>query len=801
MSKRQPIPSNNNAGTKKVKLADDSFVEIEMRSSVQETKEKKLLDDDSDDEELYIRATQIEERERQRLDVFSQMTYDDFVAPSTSTQQPKVPIIDLTTGTSTQTANANEGKLRMLQNKCAALERQLKKVRPNYAEATFRANEMNELRERIKQLMNENDAFKCEKLKKIENMSNDEQGLRAENENLKKKLAAFKAVVKLKTHEKIPANEQQLQRVSTSNEDDDAGVNEGLRIKNLLKDPKKMEDHGKYLEMARMFEDLCTHVSLSDKYREFGVKVMAYGGSARVIIEQSDIDDGSSENDNKLSRLNSNPQNYVASDRNNLRITRSESKASDKSVKNKSLSLGIKRKVIQNENVNLKNIKSSEKNQNLPSSSNFSKFKQIHLPSILKNHKNNEFKLTPTKNQPRILTLHENQRLPSSLIDYYHRKANFISNPSLSHFFPTLQFIMNTRHTQVMQISQPADDLINTFNLVAVIITRIAESIKNTESRRYNQLFTKQEFAMKQTACISEEYFADDDFRPNAIDAELMRISEHNPLVQCGKMYEKEQLVDERRLIAMIAELCAVSTPLSEMIMTQVIDVNNNRTLIHEICDFIDPYILESRLFYQNGSLALALSELLVSLSSHYIDFPDDEAIDDNFLMFFHHLLMMTTSRARVLTNLAQFILNAGRKCDFKLVSRLCKSFPTSSENFSEKCRLYQVPRYGCQLQIYSLLLSTAFLFKDDVPAHKIGDLYDLTIKINAVTQLFLANSTSMEFLRPAEGTGRQDGIKDHCNCYQHFVTAVMILNEQSIRHRSVDFDEREFIILFNKMF
>lgn len=331
------------------------------------------------------------------------------------------------------------------------------------------------------------------------------------------------------------------------------------------------------------------------------------------------------------------------------------------------------------------------------------------------------------------------------------------------------------------------------FNQVATIISAIAEDIKSTALRQIDEHFVTQEFAFKQAQYCSDQYFGD---KRNQLRIKDLS-SDVNELTKAEKLFTDEINIESRRLLGMISILAENSKNLSELILTQNLSMEPDQyvTVVDLICDMIDPSILQSRLLYHNSGMTLAFAELLKNLTIHYESYPDQDWANEKLEKFFSHLLAMSTSSPKVLLRFSEFLISIlSHKNGKKLLKKLCKNFPSSNLEYSNMYKIYQIPRCGCLLQIFFVLLTTAFRFIEKVNEENLEVLLDLTMSLNTLVYLLVADACDLDFLKPESYESGE--LKNHCKCYFFLVISLIILVNQTLRHRNVDNEECEYFFV-----
>ncbi|XP_070508919.1 uncharacterized protein [Chironomus tepperi] len=329
------------------------------------------------------------------------------------------------------------------------------------------------------------------------------------------------------------------------------------------------------------------------------------------------------------------------------------------------------------------------------------------------------------------------------------------------------------------------------FNEITKIFHEISEDIKSSGLRHLDEHFVRKEFAYKQTQYCSDQYYGDkkNAERINKIDKLLGIVDVKNPLTKSDKIFCDEIRIDHRRLIGIISQIMSQSSVLSELMVTQNISTKSDeyKTVVDLICDIIDPHILQSRFLYKNSGITAAFADLIENLSSHYRHFKADyKNVNRNFYKFFSHLLAMSTNNPQILLNLSEFLINIlSSHNGAEILRDLCTNFPSSNLEYSSMFKIYQIPRCGCMLQIFFILLTTAFRFIENVAEHNLDVLFELTYNFNTLAFLIIANGCDVEFLRTMSADSSD--IKNHCKCFMFLVMALIILNNQALRHRNID--------------
>lgn len=592
-------------------------------------------DDEEDDEELWFRASQIEEREmmtnqKNPADI-TEISYSEFQDAKglTSTQNDGfgVPM--------SQMDVASSQKVRVLQNKCAALEKQLKRSLPNIAKAQAVATEanyqVNELKNKIKQLRAENEELKKDKLNDTDTVSIATSTIRVENDSLRNQVLELNRKVRESNHEM------------------------SFREKDSL-DPEEV----KLMRLTEMIFD----EHKTSHFRELISQATAY----KVL--KFDVGNVKSKFHGLLTSLQ-------------MRIA--------------------------------------------------------------------ELQGDLTKNSKSAL-----QKFNNSRFEDRYKLNNF-----------------------------------KMFNEITQIFFEISEDIKLSGLRHLDEHFVRKEFAFKQTQYCSDQYFGDkkNSLKINPIDKLLGILDVKDPLTKSEKIFCDEIRVDHRRLIGIISQIMRQSSVLSEMMLTQNISTNSDeyKTAIDLICEIIDPHILQSRFLYKNSGITAAFADLIKNISIHYKHFKSDyKNINRNFEKLFCHLLAMSTNNPQILLSFSEFLINIlSHKNGAKILRELCKNFPSSNLEYSSMFKIYQIPRCGCMLQIFFILLTTTFRFVENVAEHNLDILFELTISFNTLVFLLVANGCELEFLK-THSIDSSD-IKNHCKCYMFLVIALIILNNQSLRHRNID--------------
>ncbi|KAL7015602.1 hypothetical protein ACKWTF_016541 [Chironomus riparius] len=329
------------------------------------------------------------------------------------------------------------------------------------------------------------------------------------------------------------------------------------------------------------------------------------------------------------------------------------------------------------------------------------------------------------------------------------------------------------------------------FNQIVKIFYKISDDIKSCGLRHLDEHFVRKEFAFKQTQYCSDQYYGDkkNAKKINKVEKLLGFIDIKNPLTKSDEIFFDEIRIDHRRLIGIISQILNQSIVLSEMMLTQNISTNpaDYKTGIDLICDIIDPHILQSRFLYKNSGITAAFADLIKNLSIHYRHFKSDyKNINRNFGKLFSHLLAMSTNNPQILLNFSEFLINIlSNNNGAEILKELCKDFPSFNIEYSSMFKIYQIPRSGCMLQIFFILLTTAFRFIENVAEHNLDVLFDLTINFNTIVFLIIANGCEVEFLKSSSIDSSD--IKNHCKCYMFLVIALIILNNQALKHRNVD--------------
>lgn len=644
-------------------------------------------DDDEDDDDLWFKASQIEEQALQKNTM--DLTYSDFhdaQAPS-STQN------EIFGAPASQVDVMTQQRLRVLQNKCSALEKQLKRTLPNISKAQAQASqancEVNKLKKKLTQLQTENEELKKEKLNEVDRVSTATGTIRNENDNLRQQVSKLEKTIRDSHH-----------------------------IANFIdKSPLCPVD----VKNARFYETI---------FEEINVGYFNGVISRGLAFKKLKFDEG---NGRSIFQRNL-------------------------------ISLQFRIAEIQADFVNYSNFESF-----------FSGF-----PSTFKcfgslgDTIDASSQYPPDLQQVSTISSHRSP-IDSSISVQPFLKFNNLKFPDK---YQTIDF-----------------DL---FNEITRIIHEISDDIRFSGLRHLDEHFVRQEFAFKQTQYCSDQYFGD----KRAQKSSKLLKDYKNPLTKAEKLFQDEIRVDHRRLISIISILAGNSKNLSEMMMIQNISTrcDEYKTLIDVICETIDPHILQSRFLYKNSGITAAFTDLIRNLSIHYRNYEDKkEIINKNLEKFFSHLLAMSTNNPRTLLNFSEFLINIlSHKDGAKFLPNLCINFPSSNLEYSYMFKIYQIPRCGCMLQIFFLLLTTAFRFIEDVEEHNLDILYKLSLNINTLVYLLIVNESDLKFLKPKSYEAGDS--KSHCKCYMFLVIAFIILNNLALRHRDVNSNKCkyfEFMIMF----
>ncbi|KAG5668480.1 hypothetical protein PVAND_016419 [Polypedilum vanderplanki] len=704
---------------------------LKSQASVTDPKTNNLFESDSDDEEIWIHASQVEQRvlgtqkitNKQEIQIETNsdeldISYASFQTAEgiTSTQQQltqNIPIIDLTM--TSERANKIDPKIQILQNKCAALEKQLKKYKPNYAELSQRTNEMSELKERIRKLTNENDELRNEKLKnEIETVGEKEsQKLKSENEELKKMI-------------------EKLIKEKNSNSDEEVtNDQENLRQKLNGSFVKPLSYKEKISEMEKCSMSFIStrvqsqNASNSSEVFKKPFDVSQKSQKSNLTVKQQEHLAKSSSQHHKLN-FQAQKSSNLTSQHSNLSQKSSHliSSSSQKSLTSKSSNLSqkssnnIPRTQSSSQVINLEEIDENQQNSSYKSrkssiwnetdeaeifvasndievfdlikktecfnifdekDSNFENFPTTNLKIIKiencgenfisksssapENKNIEKFKLQASKSLPNLKKYSsEPQNIYQNFTTFSPSQIDYKEIPKDSNEISNLKFLI----TKIDKI-----EISELFNEISKVFVKISSSIKEVEMRRFNEHFMKQEFAFKQAQHFSQQHFA---------DRELKTISKCDikSLVSHKKLFDDEKRIEERRLISLVSIICKNSQKLCEKILTQNISsFDDFQTIVDEICEIIDPYILQSRLLYENSGIAISLSELLCSFSSHYEKFEKSEIIDEKLMKFFNHVLSMSTNSPKTLNKLTKFLINISKNSEFEIIKKFCIDFPS----------------------------------------------------------------------------------------------------------------------------